>query len=148
MKTVLITDEKHPNHGQRLTGSIAYHDIYHTGNGPDLYIAETVQGINIRLLSDQIDIKDYQRQEKQQTIDRLGVQEGDIVMISRMGSGSFCAKFDTSQPHLITAMSDNGNVEFDNGKANCYMPDMVKYDGDLPAQTDFTKIAVNNGFPF
>lgn len=148
MKTVLITDEKHPFFKQRLNGHIAYYDLYHTGNGPDLYIAETPKGKEIRLLSDQIDVEDYKSQEMHDNLKRLGVKEGDIVMISRLGSGSFCANFDTDQPHLITAISYNGNVSFDNGKANSFRPDMIKYDGNLPVQSDFTKIAKNNGLPF
>lgn len=148
MKTVLIIDKKHPNFGERLRGSIVYYDLYHTGNGPDLYIAETAQGKEIRLITDQIDIEDYKSQEMKETILALGVKQGDVVMISRLGSGCVCSNFDLSQPHLITGMSYNGNVEFDNGKADCFRPDMVKYDGDLPVQTDFSKFALNNAMPF
>lgn len=146
--TVLITDKNHEFYNQRLEGHIAYYDLYHTGNGPDLYLAKTPEGSEIRLLTDQIDVEDYKNQEKAKTLMRFGVKEGDIIMISRLGSGSFCANFDIDQPHLITAISYNGNVVFDNGKANCFRPDMTKYEGVLPVQTDFTKRAKNNGLPF
>jgi hypothetical protein len=148
-KTVLITDEKHPYYNQRLEGFCAYYDLYHTGNGPDLYIATTPEGSEIRLLTDQINIQDYQNQEMAETEKSLGVKINDIVMISRSGSGSQCANFDLDQPHLITKMSYNGQVTFDNGKAEFFRPDMLKYNGDLPVQNDFTKSSKNTtGLPF
>lgn len=148
MKTVLITDKKHTHYNERLEGFCAYYDLYHTGNGPDLYILKTIDGEELRLLSDQIDVEDYKEQEKAQTLKAFGVKEGDVVMISRTGSGSFSKGFDINQPHLITDISYNGNVVFDHGKANCFRPDMTKYDGDIPVQTDFIKVSSNNGLPF
>jgi hypothetical protein len=145
--TVLITDKKHEFFNQRLQGHIAYYDLYHTGKGPDLYLAETPEG-TIRLLTDQIDIEDYTSQEMAATLRDLGVIVNDVVLITRSGSGSQCANFDLDQPHKITDISYNGNVTFDNGKANFFRPDMIKYQGELTVQTDFLKTSKNNGLPF
>lgn len=146
--TVLITDEKHKYYKQRLEGFCAYYDLYHTGNGPDLYLAKTSEGLVFRLLSDQINIEDYNSQRLAKAIERLGANVNDVVMISRLGSGSYTQNFDLDQPHIVTKIFPSGHVIFDNGKAQTFQPDIIKYRGNLPVQTDFTKEALNNGLPF
>lgn len=146
--TVLITDKNHEYYNKRLNGFCAYYDIYRTGKGPDLYHAITPDGMEFNLLSDQIDIEDYDSQKLAKEIKRLGANVNDTVMIQRLGSGSYCDKFDLDQPHIITKIFPSGHVVFDNGKAESFQPDVVIYKGNIPAQTDFTKIATNNGLPF
>lgn len=90
------------------------------------------------ILSDSIDVKDYENQLLQINIKEFGVSVGDVVIIEKSGSGSFSANFDSKQPHLITSIGSSGNVEFDNGESNQFRPKMIKYEGDLPVQTDFS----------
>jgi hypothetical protein len=148
--TVLITEEGLPFYNQRLEGRCIYYDIYHTGNGPDLYHAITPEGKGIRLRSTQIDVSDYNDQEKQEIMQELGVCENDVVMISEFGSGSISHNFDTAQPHLITKISCSGHVTFDNGKASSFRPKMTKYKGDLPVQADYSSrpLSSDTGLPF
>jgi hypothetical protein len=146
--TVLVTDKNHEFFNQRLEGFCAYYDIYHTGKGPDLYLAKTPKGIEFRLISDQIDIEDYHQQKLKNTIKRLGADVNEIVMITRLGSGCSSPYFDLNQPHRITSISYNGYVIFDNGQADGFEPDVTKYIGDLHVQTCFSKEATNNGMPF
>ncbi|MEO8532834.1 MAG: hypothetical protein ABI441_03755 [Flavobacterium sp.] len=146
--TVLITDQNHSFYNQRLQGFCAYYDINRIGSGPDLYIAETPEGIEFNLLSGQIDIDDYDSQRLAKEVIRLGANVNDIVMIKRLGSGSYGANFDLDQPHLITRIFPSGHVIFDNGKAETFQPDVTLYTGENLVQNDFTKNALNNGLPF
>ncbi|WP_195760054.1 hypothetical protein [Flavobacterium sp. LC2016-23] len=146
--TVLITDQEHEFYNQRLQGFCAYYDIHRTGSGPDLYIAETPEGVEFNLLSDQIDLDDYDSQKLAKQVIRLGANVNDVVMITRLGSGSYGPNFDLDQPHVITKIFPSGQVIFDNGKADTFQPDVTLYTGEKPVQNDFTKKAINNGLPF
>lgn len=111
---VKITDQKHPFFGQILPGGLIYHDINHTGDGPDLFRITSNEG-SIRLLSTQIDENHYWAQLRAERIVELGADVGDVVMIVKSGSGSYCAKFDIKEPHKITKIGNCGHVEFDGG---------------------------------
>jgi len=146
--TLLITDTEHEFYNKRLQGFCAYYDIYHTGSGPDLYYAKTPQGNEIKLLTDQIDINDYNSQKLTKEINRLGANVGDIVIITRLGSGSSSSGFDLDKPHIISEIAPNGHIIFDKGKASGFQPDVYIYKGEMLPQTDFSKDVNNNGLPF
>ncbi|MEC0167399.1 hypothetical protein [Paenibacillus graminis] len=122
---VKIIDPNHPCFGQELEGSIIYYDIYHRGGRPDLYQVKTPEGRIYRLLTDQIDEAHYNAQEIAEEVERLGANVGDTVLITRLGSGSISAGFDFSIPHVITKVCCSGTVEFDNGAASGFRPDVT-----------------------
>lgn len=122
--TVLITDKKHELCGKEVKGSLIYYDINHTGSSPDLFTAEH-EGCSFRLLSTQIDAEHYNNQLANSEIERLGANVGDLVEITRTGSGSFCRDWNQAGEHLITKISSHGQVEFDHGKASCFRPDVI-----------------------
>jgi hypothetical protein len=144
--TILITDSKHEFFNKRLPGTLVYYDLYHTGSSPDLYNYKNPNGHTERILSNQIDVEDYESQLLKDQIKEFGVNVGDKVMINESGSGSFCAYFDMKQPHLITKIGSSGNVEFDNGMSSQFRPTMEIYKGSLPIQTDFTKAEEQSTF--
>ncbi len=122
---VKITDPKSPLYGQILDGACIYIDIYHIGSGGiDLYRVTDNSGNEDRLLSTQIDVEHYEKQLRAEEIARLGADVGDTVMIDRTGGGSFKVGFSTEIPHVITKISPGGYVEFDNGEADCFRPDV------------------------
>ncbi|WP_138753555.1 hypothetical protein [Paenibacillus sinopodophylli] len=125
-KTVKVTDPNHNLFGQELAGARVYFDIHHTGNSPDLYLIVTPNGEQ-RILSTQIDEKHYDDQGREEGLKRLGAKVGDVVMITRSGSGSSNAGFSTNVPHTITAICKYGDdVTFDNGEARMFRPDVVQ----------------------
>ncbi|MFX3631871.1 MAG: hypothetical protein ACE3L7_07300 [Candidatus Pristimantibacillus sp.] len=126
-KTVRITDTNHKYFGQELPGGCVYYDINHVGDGgPDLYHIVTPEGER-RILSTQIDEEHYNDQGRDEGLKRLGAKVGDVVMITRSGSGSSKAGFSTKVPHTITAICKYGDdVTFDNGEARMFRPDVVK----------------------
>lgn len=146
--TVLITDEKHPYYNQRLEVFYVLNYLPYKGKRLDLYLVKNPEGDEFRILSDQIDIEDYNSQKLKKQIERLGAKVNDVVMISRIESDSFLYGFDLAQPHLITEILPSGLVVFDNGYALCFQPDVIKYTGNNPVQTDFTKPIINKGLPF
>lgn len=121
---VKIIDPKHPCFGQELEGGIIYFDYYHRGGRPDLYQVKTAEGEIYRLLTDQIDAAHYEAQEIARETARIGASVGDTVLITRLGSGSQKAGFDFSIPHIITKIDSSGHVEFDDGAACGFRPDV------------------------
>jgi hypothetical protein len=111
---VKITDKNHALYGKTLPGSLIYHDIHHTGNGPDLYVVLSNEKSH-RLLSTQIDEDHYRAQLMAEQVARLGAKEGDTVLITRGGSGSYCHGWDSDKPHKITVIDFTGHVQFDGG---------------------------------
>jgi len=128
-KRVKVTDPKSKYFGQEFDGGRIYFDIYYTGNGPDLFQIKTPDGSK-RVLSTQIDTEHYENQELTEELERLGANVGDTVIITRSGGGCFRANFDMNLPHKITNIDCSGHVEFDNGEAKCFRPDVnVVMDG-------------------
>ena len=111
---VKITDPEHELHGEVLPGGCIYYDIHHTGSSPDLYQVER-NGETYRVLSTQIDEEHYKAQLLADKTARLGAKVGDIVFITKAGSGSFCHGWDDKAPHEITKITPGGQVEFDGG---------------------------------
>lgn len=133
--TVKITDKDHKYFGQELPGACVYYDIYHQGNGgPDLFFIRTPEGEQ-NILSTSIDTGHYWNQRRQEEIDRIGANVGDMVRIIRGGSGGCDAGFDWNAPHVITKIDSSGHVEWDHGAAFGFRPDVeVLHDSDLNSQ--------------
>ncbi|QJD87884.1 hypothetical protein [Cohnella herbarum] len=124
MTTVKIIDPTHVLFGQELNGGCVYFDVYHQGSGgPDLFQIETPAGKQT-ILSTKIDTEHYWEQRRQKEIHRIGANVGDTVIIIRGGSGSSKANFDWKAPHVITKIDSSGNVEWDNGAAKGFRPDV------------------------
>lgn len=123
---IKVTDKKHPAFGKKLNGAIIYYDYAHTGSSPHLLHATDKEGNKYRLLSNQIDIEHYEAQEIAEEIERLGAKVGDIVRILRSGSGSYSGKWKSKGEHVITKIDPSGHVEFDNGEASMFRPDVEK----------------------
>lgn len=113
-KLIKITDEKHSLFGRILPGGCIYYDVHHTGDSPDLFRV-TDGDKSYRLLSTQIDVDHYTAQEMAEVVAALGANVGDTVMIQQVGSGSYCAGWDSAKPHKITKIDHTGHVEFDGG---------------------------------
>ena len=122
---VRVTDAKSQYYGQEFEGHCFYYDIHHTGKSPDLFIIKTTDG-DKQILSTSIDTEHYWNQRRQEHIDILGANVGDTVLINRTGSCSMNRDFDISKLHTITKIDSSGHVEFDNGAANCFRPDVTK----------------------
>lgn len=122
---IRVIDKNCLLYGKQLTGSILYYDIYHTGSGPDLLQVQDEDGNKYRLLSNQIDINHYHKQEIAKETERLGAKVGDRVLITKTGSGSFRMGFDPEETHVITKIDCSGHVEFDNGAAEMFRPDVI-----------------------
>ncbi|PWW01192.1 hypothetical protein DFQ01_11082 [Paenibacillus cellulosilyticus] len=124
MTTVKIVDSTHKYFGQELPGGCVYYDVYHQGSGgPDLFQIETPEGKQT-ILSNKIDEQHYWEQRRQLEIAKLGADVGDTVRIIRSGSGSSKANFDWKASHVITKIDSSGYVEWDNGDARGFRPDM------------------------
>jgi hypothetical protein len=124
LHTVKITDESHPYFGQELPGNCFYYDIFHRGTGgPDLFVIETPEGQQT-ILSTKVDTDHYWKQRRQQEIERLGADVGDTVLIKSGGAGNK-RDFDWRIPHVITQIDAYGNVEWDDGAAWGFRPDVT-----------------------
>jgi hypothetical protein len=122
--TVKVIDPTHPYYGQELPGGCVYYDIYHKGSGgPDLFQVETPEG-KTTILSTKIDEVHYWEQRRQMEVALIGANVGDTVRIIRGGSGSCVANFDWNAPHIITKIGTGGHVEWDNGDATGFRPEM------------------------
>lgn len=121
---VRVIDPNSKYYGQELEGYCVYYDVNHTGSSPDLFHIKTPDG-NVPILSTKIDAKHYWDQRRQEQIERLGANVGDIVIITRSGGGSFNRGFDLKEPHKITSIDSSGYVEFDNGEAKTFRPDVT-----------------------
>ena len=111
-KTVLVTDTSHSLYGQRLKGGILYHDYYHTGHGPDLFVLKTKEGGSVKILSTSVDVEDFENQCLAEVIGKLGVNIGDTVIIEETGGGLFAESFDRSGEHMVSDIDLNGCVHF------------------------------------
>lgn len=120
---VKVTDINNPYYGKEFEGDCIYYDIKHTGSSPDLFVIKTQDGEK-QILSTSIDEKHYWEQIRQKHIQKLGANIGDIVLITRSGGGSFKRDFDISKHHKITNIDSSGYVEFDNGEATTFRPDV------------------------
>jgi hypothetical protein len=121
MKTVKIIDEKSKHFGKEFEGHCFYFDHKHTGHSADLFVIKTDNGEET-ILSTSIDVGHYWEQVRQEKIKKIGADVGDKVIIKETTSGCYSSDFDIEKPHIITSIADNGNVVFDNGIANMYMP--------------------------
>lgn len=57
-------------------------------------------------------------------IQQLGANVGDVVKIIKRGSGWYNGTFDSSLDHKITGIDWTGHVEFDDGVAVMYRPEV------------------------
>ncbi|MBC5835799.1 hypothetical protein G6N05_05315 [Flavobacterium sp. F372] len=110
--TILITDPDHKYYNQRLKGYCYYYDYQFTGNSPDLYSATTPEGKTIRLLSLQIDTKDYENQLIEEKRKKLNAKEGDTVLITHIGSGTYTNNFRSYNQYKIDKITPSGHVDF------------------------------------
>lgn len=122
---VKVINPKSEYCGQEFEGHCFYYDIDHTGHSADLFIIKTPDG-DKQILSTSIDAEHYWNQRRQEHIDKLGANVGDTVLITRTGSCSMCHDFDLSISHAITKIDSSGHVDFDNGRACCFRPDVTK----------------------
>lgn len=120
---IKVIDEKSPLFSKKLSGSIIYYDIHHTGSSPDLLLVQDEEGNKYQILSNKIDMKYYEQQENEAERKRLGAGVGDKVIITRPGSGSYSSAFKLDEPHTITYISAD-TVSFDNGAATMFRPDV------------------------
>ncbi|SPF54089.1 conserved hypothetical protein [Candidatus Desulfosporosinus infrequens] len=120
---IKVIDSQSPYCGQKFEGGCVYYDIHHTGSSPDLFIIKTPEGLK-QILSTSIDVDHYWSQVREEQIERLGAEVGDTVLISREGGGTFKRGFDYSKPHKISRIDSSGHVEFDNGEATIFRPNV------------------------
>jgi hypothetical protein len=114
IKEIRVIAPEHQLFGKTIKGAIIYFDHQHTGNSADLIAAyDPETGLDHRLLSTQVDMDYYHEQELAEQIKRLGANVGDSVMVTRTGSGYPTHGFNKSLPHVITKISYDGYVEFD-----------------------------------
>ena len=109
--------------GQILEGSRVYYDYLHTGNSPDLFAVKTPDG-EMMMISDDIDVEDYESQLLQEQIERLGAKVGDFVKITHSGSGTSNKGFNENACHQITKITSSGYVQFDDGMAEMFQPEV------------------------
>lgn len=127
MFSVKITDPESQLFGKTLSLEMIYHDYKHTGNSPDMIYAKDEEGTTHTFLSTSIDEEDLKRQQIQRAAEELGAQEGDKVLIlSPRGANHYPVNFDFSIPHTITRISPSENVDFDNGAASFFRPNVQK----------------------
>lgn len=121
MRRVKVTSGEYA--GKEYEGCRCYYDYLHTGNSPDLFIIKTPNG-DKTVTSLQIDVAHYEAQLLEEEIKRLGAKVGDVVNIVCSGSGSYAEDWNENIPHQITNITSNGTVEFDNGLATMFRPDV------------------------
>ena len=121
MKKVRIISGKYA--GQILDGHRFYYDYLHTGNSPDLFTVITNNG-EITITSDNIDVNHYENQLLEEQLERLGADVGDVVRIIRSGSGSYRKDWNEKALHKITRITASGYVQFDDGLAEMFRPDV------------------------
>ena len=118
---VTVTDKTHVHYGKTFEGRRIFFDYQYTGNSPDVFQIITANGKET-ILSTQIDADDYERQEIEKEMARLGAKAGDVVKIIKSGSGSYSANFEEEDIHVITTISPSGHVTFDEGEATIFRP--------------------------
>lgn len=139
-KTILITEKSHRFFGCRFPAECIYKDSTLKGDSAaDLFLCKLPDGTSIRVLSNQIDIGDWQDQCIAETKIKFGIELGSVIMIVKIGSGFYARNFDTNQPHLVTNILGDGSVECDFGKALIFNAVMEIYIGEIPVQSDYTK---------
>lgn len=109
--------------GKIFEGHRYYYDYRHTGSSPDLFFILTEDG-EVTITSDKIDIKHYEDQLLIEELKRLGAKVGDTVRIVRSGSGSYCKGWKAKDTHKITRITSGGYVQFDEGMAEMFRPDV------------------------
>lgn len=121
MKKVKIISGKYA--GQIYDGHRFYYDYLHTGHSPDLFTIITGDG-EITITSDKIDVDHYEKQLLEEQIERLRANVGNFVRIIRSGSGSYCKGWNEKELHKITKVTSSGYVQFDDGLADMFRPDV------------------------
>jgi hypothetical protein len=121
MRKVKVIDGKYS--GQIFDGHRFYFDHLHTGNSPDLFTIETPEG-RVTITSDRIDVEHYEEQLMIEELERLGAKVGDTVNIIRSGSGSYRKGWNDTVSHKITRITSNGYIQFDDGMAEMFRPDV------------------------
>ncbi len=111
---IIITDKESEIYGKNCTGSLCYHDVHHTGEGPDLFSVECEEK-KYQVLSTIIDVEHYNQQLIKEVVEELGANIGDMVMVAHAGGGSFSAEWSYDVPHKITKISPSENIQFDGG---------------------------------
>lgn len=121
MKQVKVISGKYA--GRVFEGHRFYYDHLHTGSSPDLFTIRTPEG-EITITSDRIDVQHYEEQLLCDELVRLGAKVGDTVEIVRSGSGSYNHGWNKNVPHKITRITSSGYVQFDDGMAEMFRPDV------------------------
>lgn len=121
MKKVKIISGEY--NGMVVDGHRFYLDHLHTGSSPDLFEIYP-NGERKVITSDKIDVEHYESQLLEDELKRLGANVGDIVTITRTGSGSYQKGWVANGNHTITKITSSGYVEFDNGLAKMFRPDV------------------------
>lgn len=129
MKQVKVISGKYE--GQIFDGHRFFYDYQYTGSSPDLFTIKTPDG-DITITSDKIDVKHYEAQLLEEQLNRLGANVGDTVKIIRSGSGSYRRGWDDKALHKITKITSSGYVQFDDGLAETFRPDVEVVNTECP----------------
>lgn len=121
MKKVKVISGKY--NGQILDGHRFFYDYQYTGSSPDLFTIKTQDG-DITITSDKVDVEHYEAQLLEDQLERLGAKIRDTVRIIRSGSGSYKREWDEKALHTITKITSGGYVQFDDGLAEMFRPDV------------------------
>ena len=121
MKKVKIISGEY--NGMVVDGHRFYLDNLHTGSSSDLFEIYP-NGERKVITSDKIDVVHYETQLLEDELKRLGANVGDVVIITRSGSGSYQKGWNVNETHIITKITPSGYVEFDNGLAKMFRPDV------------------------
>lgn len=121
MKKVKVINGKYD--GQIFDGYRFFYDYQYTGSSPDLFTIKTPDG-DVTITSDKIDVEHYEAQLLEEQLERLGAKTGDTVRIIRSGSGSYKRGWDEKALHTITKITSGGYVQFDDGLAVTFRPDV------------------------
>lgn len=121
MKKVKVINGKYD--GQIFDGHRFFYDYQYTGSSPDLFTIKTPDG-DVTITSDNIDVEHYEAQLLEEQLERLGAKIGDTVRIIRSGGGSYKRGWDEKVLHTITKITSGGYVQFDDGLAETFRPDV------------------------
>ena len=113
---VKVTSKEHKLCGLILEGERVYHDLYHTGSSPDLFMVQ-YKGEKHKALSTDIDVEHFDAQLMAECVAKLGAKVGDKVKVLYSGSGSYSSGWKQDVPHYITKIDSSGHVSFDGGSS-------------------------------